>query len=339
MLPQAWTGKFVHVRLQTCGVRAHYQPVREPAHPEAMENKQLLSACQNNSSSSSSSNNNSSSNSSSNNNNYNSYNQTFAVLPHAPTALQLMINGKHIELPSDPHKLVLPTSGSVDLCFVDLRPVVTPEPPPQLYPPLSPHPAAPEVPAQDPPPQAHPARGPGPRFCFAIPSVAAPAHRAAPAAAVATGGGSPAAPKAPMMHDGSVTDGKGPVRREPVLLTQPTLLSKAQMDALVAALQFWPSLDPIKVRPPSRQARPGTRSLNSRNNRFKCFPITAWHVAVPSSMAQLLLPWAGWSQGRAWWQRCWSPACASTALAVPPRHSWNKHANSQRAAALMCCPN
>eukprot|EP00983_Pelagomonas_calceolata_P049846 1141689-Pelagomonas_calceolata.AAC.2 len=164
---------------------------------------------------------------------------------------QLVINGKHQDLPSNPHKLVLPSSGSLDLYFVDLRPVETPAPPPAPPPPPpSTPPSSTLPPAAVDQPQAQARKvtspeqdapiAPGMRFKSAALAAAAAfkASRAASAAEpkVQPVQGAPPTPK-----------GAPPIpAKEPVVLAQPVLMQQPQMDALVAALQHWKMLDPYK---------------------------------------------------------------------------------------------
>lgn len=210
-----------------------------------------------------------------------------------------MVDGKHYDLPPNPHKIVLPSSGTLNLCFVDLRPVKAP-PHAVRSPLLSPLPhSKPEAATQDPVSSLHPSvldtaktaeqahssagqNSPGmhpglPPLPLGLrpkspsPPSSATTHRASPtnahssatthrashtnahstprtptpaqpeeqaAAAVA----SVASTEAP---GAGVAEHRPP--SEPVILSEPVLLDAGQMEALLAALQHWPSLDPIKV--------------------------------------------------------------------------------------------
>ena len=167
---------------------------------------------------------------------------------HSTTHTQLTINREHKDLPPDPHKIVLPSSGSLRLSFVDLRPVISPDPPPFPPPPPPPKPAAhtetPTAAAATGNEQSSGARF-RPAALAAAAAYRAQAAAAAAAAASSTSTVSPLPPPADKKASAAPKADPGP--KKPVLLTKPVLMSQQQMDALTAALQHLPTLEPIEA--------------------------------------------------------------------------------------------
>lgn len=153
-----------------------------------------------------------------------------------------MVNGEQKDLPPNPHKIVLPPTGTLHLNFVDLRPVDIPEPPPlQLFRPAAPAQATASAASEE---QDQESKKLGLRV-FTPHATAAAACTLEPPTAVADASspGQPGAAEQAAAH----TQGEVPLPKQPVLLDKPVLMVQAQTDALIAALQHWPALDPVKV--------------------------------------------------------------------------------------------